>query len=81
LLIIQESPIEDDGIIKKGMDLFFYFLFSKHLVSIGNLPSDADALGNLVFIFCGLSVRVVFLWNPERLWHMPLLIIFNIENK
>jgi hypothetical protein len=81
LLIIQESSVENDGIIKKGVDLFFYFLFDKHLVSIGNLPSDADVLDNLVFIFFGLSMRVVFRWNFERQCDMFIIIIFNIENK
>ena len=63
------------------MDLSFYFLFDVHLVSIGNLPSDANVLDNLVFIFFGLSVRVVFQWKPERQCDMLIIIIFNIENK
>ena len=81
MFIIQESSVEDDSIIKKGMDLFFYFLFDEHLVSIGNLPSDANVLNNLVFIFFGLLVRVVFRWNLEGQCDMFSIIIFNIENK
>jgi hypothetical protein len=38
-------------------------------------------LDNLVYIFFGLSVRVVFQWKPEGQCDMLIIIIFNIENK
>jgi hypothetical protein len=53
LLVVEVFSIQDDGIVQDRLDLFFDFDVGLHLVSIGNLPSDAYFLDELVFIFFG----------------------------
>jgi hypothetical protein len=49
LFIVEIPSIQDDGILKQGLDLLFDFHIGLHLVSIGNLPSHASFLNEPVF--------------------------------
>jgi len=53
LFIVEIPSIQDNGILKQGLDLLFDFYVGLHVVSIGNLPSHASLLNELIFIFFG----------------------------